>query len=203
MRYVTGVDAEAMRGMGILRLNNDAILAQPFAGSIELTSRVTGNTLPLDGEQGIVVTLLSEGPVDMEDLVAFAWQKGVRWDRGTMEAFISDLERWGLVDIEDPTHSESFDEEDRTPSDAFVDSMEEDRTPPDSYAPEGALAVPPPLEDRPPSDPYAPEPALAGAPPLEDLPPNDTVISAAPFAMMGAGSIRTSMAMGSGNGLVD
>jgi hypothetical protein len=89
--------------MGVLRLNDDALVVGSVGLSPELTSRVTGNALPLDEEQAIVVNLLSAGPLEEERLLDLARVQGVNWDDATLEAFINDLERWGLVDREDET----------------------------------------------------------------------------------------------------
>jgi len=106
--------------MAILRLNDDALLVRPSSASPELTSRLTGAAIPLDDEQAIVVTLLSSGPAEIDELLERAAQHGVDWDWAALSAFIDVLERWGLLEIDHLGR----------PADP-VDSYLEDDTPPD------------------------------------------------------------------------
>jgi multidrug efflux pump subunit AcrA (membrane-fusion protein) len=89
--------------MAVLRLNDDTLLVGGAGLSPELTSRVTGSALPLDEEQAIVATLLSAGPLEEERLLELAREEGVNWDASILAAFVSNLERWGLVDREEET----------------------------------------------------------------------------------------------------
>jgi multidrug resistance efflux pump len=90
--------------MASVRLNADALLVRHPAASPELASRVTGEAIPLNDEQTIVVMLLSDGPLEAEEIVELASRHyGVNLDWDALLAFIDELERLGLLERVDPT----------------------------------------------------------------------------------------------------
>jgi multidrug efflux pump subunit AcrA (membrane-fusion protein) len=93
--------------MAIVNLSDEALLVRHPAEAPRLTSRVTGNAVHLNEEQVVVVTLLGDGPLEVWELVSRAKRyHGLQLDQGVLKGFIAELERMGLLWLEEHTSEE-------------------------------------------------------------------------------------------------